>query len=342
MKGTSRFDREMMREALRQAGKGSGATSPNPPVGAVIARGGAILSVGFHRAAGRPHAEIEALRALPPGVSPRGATIYITLEPCSSHGQTPPCTEAILQAGFKRVVYGMSDPNPAHAGRAENILTQAGLAVTPGVLQDECEELLRPWSKFILTGLPYVIAKAGMSLDGRINSHPESRWITSPASRRDAMQLRASVDAILVGGGTLREDDPQLTVRGVKCQRQPIRAVWTRSGNLPSTAQIFHDAQADQTLVLKTPSLRTALRKLAKRGVVSVLIEGGSRTLGEAFDQKLVDEVSWYLAPDFLGGTLPAVGGKGVGDSDQAVRLERATFRKLGPDLSVRGRCVYP
>jgi len=326
-----------MRAALQEARKGLGLTSPNPPVGAVIVKEGTIIATGHHKAAGRPHAEIEAIRAVHRTEYTHGATIYVTLEPCSTHGRTPPCTEALIRAGFRRVVYGMSDPNPAHAGRARNLLEEAGIKVTTSVGQEECRALLRPWSKWVTSGLPWIVAKAGMSLDGRISSHPQSRWITSAAARKDAMRLRRQADAILVGAGTIRDDDPRLTIRGKGGRRQPLRVVWSPSGQLPDSAQIFTDQQREKTLVLRNPRLKDALQDLGRRGVVSVLIEGGGKTLGEAFDARLVDEVCWYVAPDLLGGPVPAVGGEGIQQNRDAIRLTQPRFEKIGRDLCING-----
>ncbi|MGH8047473.1 MAG: bifunctional diaminohydroxyphosphoribosylaminopyrimidine deaminase/5-amino-6-(5-phosphoribosylamino)uracil reductase RibD, partial [Chthoniobacterales bacterium] len=282
-------DDKFMRRAIAEARKGLGQTSPNPAVGAVIVKNGRVIATGYHHAAGRPHAEIEAIHALGNPRLAHDATLYVTLEPCSTHGRTPPCTEAILRHGFARVVYGATDPNPAHAGRADAILSAAGIAVRTGVLSDECAALNVEWNHWMRTGRPYVIAKCGMSLDGRIGSHPESRWITNAKSRDDAMQLRARADAILVGGGTVRADDPQLTVRIPGATRQPWRVVTTQSGSLPKSAKLFTDAQRDRTLVFEKIPLRDVLAALGQMEVTSVLIEGGGRTLGEAFDRGLVN-----------------------------------------------------
>ena len=227
------LDEEFMCEAIREAQKGAGRTHPNPAVGAVIVARGRIVSRGWHRGAGHLHAEVEAMRKAKQGAV-RGATIYVTLEPCSTQGRTPPCTESILEAGFSRVVYGATDPNPKHAGRAKQILSGAGLEVSSGVLASRCSELNTAWNKWIATGMPYVIAKAAMTLDGRINSPPESRWISSEASRRDVMKLRSRVQAILVGGETIRADDPQLTVRGI---RSPDAASEDRLDEVRTPAQ---------------------------------------------------------------------------------------------------------
>ena len=263
----------------------------------------------------------------------RGATLYITLEPCSTQGRTPPCTGAIIEAGVARVVYGATDPNPKHSGRAVTLLSDAGIEVSAGVLAEPCAALNTEWNKWISTGMPYVIAKAAMTLDGRINSPPESRWITSESSRQDAMRLRCRVQAILVGGGTVRVDDPQLTIRGILPSFQPWRVVWTRSGQLPATAKIFTDQYRDRTLIMRGISLRSALRELGSREIASVLIEGGGGVLGEAFDASLVDEVCFYMAPILVGGATPLTGGRGVRDNEHAVRLSSVLFRRIGSDV---------
>lgn len=331
-----------MRAALAEARRGLGRTSPNPAVGAVIVRGGRILARGFHRAAGRPHAEIEALRALPSPADAQGATIYVTLEPCSTHGRTPPCTDAIRRAGIKRVVYGATDPNPAHAGRADALLRAHGIAVTAGVLAADCAALNRAWNYWIKTGRPWVIAKCGLSLDGRISSHPEARWITNADSRSDAMQLRAGVDAILIGGGTARADNPRLTLRGIRGARQPWRVVVTKSGRLPKTLHLFQDRHRDRTLIFRGEALPDVLATLGAMDVTSVLIEGGGHTLGDAFDAGLVDEVVFYLAPQFLGGPVPAVGGMGVARNEDARPLVEVSYARLGDDVRVRGLVPRP
>ncbi len=327
-------DQRYMRRALKEARKGVGRTSPNPAVGAVIVGADKILSVGYHRGAGFPHAEIEAIRAVAKSSKCRGATIYITLEPCSTHGRTPPCTDAIIQAGFRRVVFGATDPNPRHAGRAEKILQSAGVAVTSGILSQECADLNRAFNHWITTGKPWVVAKYASSLDGRLTRRPgEPTWLTRPAARRHAQALRARVDAILVGAATVRADNPQLTVRGIRGARQPWRVVITRSGRLPKSARLFTDAHRARTLVFRKKSLRTVLRDLGARDVLSVLIEGGGDVLGQAFDHGLVDEVQCYFAPLLVGGPIPAVGGRGVPSNEARVRLERPRYEKVGPDV---------
>ncbi|MFM8364963.1 MAG: bifunctional diaminohydroxyphosphoribosylaminopyrimidine deaminase/5-amino-6-(5-phosphoribosylamino)uracil reductase RibD [Verrucomicrobiota bacterium] len=327
-------DEAMMRLAIREARKGIGKTAPNPAVGAVLVRKGKILSRGWHRAAGCPHAEIEALKKTSDAL---GATLYVTLEPCSTHGRTPPCTSAIIQAGIARAVFGATDPNPAHAGRATAILQKAGIEVSSGILSSECALLNRAWNKWISTGQPYVTAKAGMSLDGRIASPPDRRWITSEAARRDAMELRAECDAILVGAETIRIDNPHLTLRGLRAAKQPWRVVWSRSGKIPKASNVLTDIHRERTLVFSGKNLRTVLKELGGRGVQHVLIEGGGRTLGEAFDKELVDRVVFYIAPILMGGPIPALGGSGVASNEEGLRLRDPVYKKIGPDLRIEG-----
>jgi diaminohydroxyphosphoribosylaminopyrimidine deaminase/5-amino-6-(5-phosphoribosylamino)uracil reductase len=326
-----------MRAALAEARKGLGKTGPNPAVGAVISKNGKILSRGWHRGAGKPHAEIEALRNLKNPALAHGATLHVTLEPCSTHGRTPPCTGAIIKAGFARVVFGATDPNPKHAGRAKEILEDAGIQTLSGVLGEECTLLNRAWNKWIATGLPFVTAKAGMSLDGRIASPPDRRWITSDAARRDAMRLRAECGAVLVGAETVRTDNPLLTIRSLRVKEQPLRAVWSRSGQIPSDCHLLTDEHRDRTIIYKGKPLAAVLRDLGKRGVQHVLIEGGGKTLGEALDRRLIDRIVFYIAPVLLGGPTPALGGHGVPSNESAIRLKNPTYRRIGPDLRVEG-----
>jgi len=332
-------DEKFMRAAWREAQRGLGHTSPNPAVGAVVVRNGRIIARGWHQRAGQPHAEIEAIRALKNPVLAKGATIYVTLEPCSTHGRTPPCCDAIRAHGFARVVVGATDPNPHHAGRGLKILQQAGIAVTAGILAEECAALNRPFNRWIVTGLPWVIAKAGLSLDGRLTRPPdEGQWLTSEQSRAHAMQLRTQVDAILVGAETVRADNPKLNIRDLPefAEKQPWRVILTRSGKLPKKAHVFTDAQRERTLVFTGKSLRAVLRELGRRQITSVLIEGGGEVLGEAFDRRLVDEVHFYLAPLICGGPT-VIGGRGAGSSAAATHLLEPRYERLGDDLWVSG-----
>jgi len=339
---TLETDLHWMSLALEQARLGIGLTSPNPAVGAVIVAEGELIGQGYHRQAGQPHAEIEALRDAQMRASDRiaGATIYVTLEPCSTQGRTGPCTSAIQAAGIQRVVWGAQDPNPSHVGRARAILEGAGISVTTCIMEAECQEILRPFAKWITTGLPYVIAKAGQSLDGRITRPPgEGPWITSEAARAHSQGLRARVDAILVGAETVRQDNPRLTLRAGGAKEQPWRVILTRSGNLPQDAQVFTDAMQDRTLVLRDLAFPDVLRDLAARGITSVLIEGGANVLGQAFASRCVDEVCWYIAPRLCGSGLPVIGGPAW---DQSIALENVSILPIGDNVCLTGRPVWP
>ena len=329
-------DAHWMRLALAEAQRGAGLTSPNPCVGAVVVKDGALLGSGWHRQAGGPHAEVEALR----GVDARGATVYITLEPCSTSGRTPPCVQALIAAAVTRVVWGADDPNPQHAGRAREILTAEGVAVCSGVLEPEAREVIAPFAKLITTGLPWVIAKAGMSLDGRITRpEGEGQWITGEAARADSMKLRVLCDAILVGAETVRRDNPSLTLRGPDIpngKEQPWRVVVTRSGDLPPDAKIFTDGQKARTLVMRGLALAEVLRDLAARGVMNVLIEGGGKLLASAFNERLVDEVICYTAPLISGSGRPVVDAASFDGGSVALRFVSAEM--TGPDLRLRAR----
>jgi len=330
-----------MREALREARKSLGQTSPNPAVGAVLVRRNRIVARGHHRRAGLPHAEIECLQRFKRAV-PKDAVLYITLEPCSSVGRTGACTDAIILAGVKLVVIGATDPNPRHRGRGIEILQNAGIEVRSGVLAEKCARLNEAFNKWIATGIPFVTVKCGMSLDGRL-SRPsrEGRWITSAAARKHAERLRAESDAILVGAETVRTDNPHLTVRGARNARQPIRVVITRSGNLPRRARIFNDRQAKNTLVYRNEPLAAVLADLGKKNVVSIMIEGGGSVLGHTLDERLIDKVQIYIAPIFTGGGVSAFGGNGARSTSESARLDRVMFEKVGPDLCVTGYPKY-
>ncbi len=334
-------DELFMRAALTEARRGLGMVSPNPAVGAVLVHRGRAVGVGYHRARGLPHAEVECLTNIPPEVM-RSATLYVTLEPCSTTGRTPPCTEAIIRAGVRRVVVGAIDPNPKHGGRGVRKLRAAGVEVSTGLLEEECTRLNEAFNKWIVTGHPYVIAKCGMSLDGRLTRPPqEGRWLTSPAARRHALRLRAAVDAILIGAETLRQDDPRLTNREGAGGGQPWRVVLTRSGKLPSRARLLRDRFADRTLVYRKWSLGRVLQDLGRREVISVLIEGGGDVLGQAFDARLVDKVQFYLAPIMTGGPVFAVAGRGGASTVEGAKLRGTHYERIGADLVVSGYPIW-
>jgi len=335
-------DARYMQMALEEARRGVGATSPNPAVGAVLVKDGCVLSRGWHRRAGEPHAEVEALRALGAGFSAKGATLYVTLEPCSSHGRTPPCTDAILAAGIGRVVVGATDPHPLHSGGGVELLRNRGVEVVTGVLEEECRRLNRAFFKWITTGRPWVVAKSALSLDGQIVRPPgEGQWLTGTEARQDAHRLRVESDAVLVGAGTVRSDDPSLTVRDVPMPEgklQPWRVVVTRSGLLPSGAKIFSDDHRERTLVYQSRPIAEVLAELgSKYFVTAVLAEGGGLLLGELFSEGLVDEVCFYLAPLICGGSKGAVHlGSGIAAAG-GWRLEQPEYTQLGRDLRLTG-----
>jgi diaminohydroxyphosphoribosylaminopyrimidine deaminase/5-amino-6-(5-phosphoribosylamino)uracil reductase len=332
-------DEKFMRAALNEARKALGQTSPNPAVGAVLVINNRIVAKGHHREAGRDHAEIECLRDFGAPV-PARATLYVTLEPCSTAGRTAPCTDAIISAGIRRVVVGAIDVNPRHSGRGIAQLRNAGLNVREGVLAEDCAQLNEAFNNWIVTGRPFVIAKCGMSLDGRLTRPAvEPRWITGPSARRHARELRAHVDAVLVGAETVRADNPRLTVRGTRRGRQPWRVVLTRSGKLPRRARLFSDRLAARTLIYKAKSLAGVLENLGKRGITSVLIEGGGDVLGQALDARLIDKVQLYLGPILSAGPIVAFPGWGTDKTANAVRLRRVSYQRTGQSVCITG---YP
>ncbi len=322
-----------MRAALAEARKGTGLTSPNPAVGAVLVSKGKILARAFHGGPGTPHAEAACL-ARAKGRLPADATLYVTLEPCSSTGRTPPCTGTIIAAGVQRVVFAGTDPNPRHSGRARALLEAGGLEVRDGVLADDATALNPGFNKWIRTGLPHVTLKCGMSLDGRLTRAPgESRWLTGAAARRQARRERGRFDAILVGAGTVRKDDPRLTL--ATAGRQPWRVVLTRSGKLPPAARLLTDSHRERTIVLRGLTLRAALSELGRREITSVLIEGGGEILSQALEEKLADRVRIYLAPLLTGGPVLAFGGRGAATTAEGVRLVAPDFERIGSDVCV-------
>ncbi len=314
--------------ALLQARKGEGMTSPNPAVGAVLVRDGQVLAQGYHRQAGAPHAEQEVLRQVSDAT---GATLYVTLEPCChTRKRTPPCVPSIKASGLKRVVVACRDPNPQVAGAGLRALRRAGIEVTFGVLQKECEDLNRFYNHWIQTGLPYVVLKMAASLDGKVAlSNGKSQWITSEAARRQVHKLRARVDAIAVGVGTVVVDDPRLTARVPGRVRQPLRLVFDPHLRLPLKSRMFREsgalavmtgleaaqskksealiAMGAEILPFKLGKqgiipLKKMLRVLGKRGMGSLLVEGGSKTWTEFLRQGVVQEIQLYWGSCFLGG----------------------------------------
>jgi diaminohydroxyphosphoribosylaminopyrimidine deaminase / 5-amino-6-(5-phosphoribosylamino)uracil reductase len=335
----SQHDERFMRAALREAKKALGRTSPNPAVGAVLVWRNRIVAKGHHRRAGASHAEIACLRNFGRRVPP-DAILYVTLEPCSTRGRTGACTNALIKAGVRTVVIGALDVNPRHIGRAVPQLQAAGVQVRTGVLGEDCRRLNEAFNKWIVTRRPFVIAKCGMSLDGRLSRRKdETRWITDAVARRHSHQLRAQVDAILIGAETLRADNPRLTVRGLSGARQPWRVVVTRSGKLPKTAHLFRDQWSRRTLVYRQISLAAVLADLGRKEILSVLIEGGGQVLGAALDAALVDKVQIYVAPILTGGPVIAFAGRGVEGRAVAAHLGHVSYRRVGRSICITG---YP
>lgn len=333
-----------MRVALDEARKGVGRTAPNPPVGAVVVREGQVLGSGWHRKAGAPHAEREAIAAVREAHGAqalRGATIYITLEPCSTQGRTPPCTQGLIEAGFARVVYACVDAHAAHAGRADAILKEAGIEVVSGVCRAEAEAMLRPFFKVQRSGLPWVIWKTAMSLDGKLTRPPgEGQWLTGEEARRDVQRLRSQVDAILTSGETVRRDQPELTIRvaeWLEGREQPWRVIFTdQPETLPKSAPLLCDAHQARTLIRPRGDLEGSLRRLvSEQGVLSCMTEAGGVFSAALFEAGLIDEVVVYLAPLLCGGDKPALAGAGLPESLKLVDLE---YLQLGVDLRMRGR----
>lgn len=358
-----------MAQALQAAGRVVGRTFPNPPVGAVLAVGDRVVARGVHRHAGADHAEVDALRKV--GFrAPRGATLYVTLEPCAHHGRTPPCTEAILRAGVKRVVVGTADPHPHTDGQGLLRLRQAGVKVVVGVLTDRCRSLIRGFESLATRGRPFVVLKLAATLDGRIATVTgQSRWVTGEPARREAHRLRDRLDAILVGAGTVRADDPELSCR-LPRGRDPIRVVVSATLDVPVSARVFRPSsvpgwpsaivitglrapvsrvralEARGVEVLRLPlsagrvEVAALLAALGDKGLTTVLVEGGSEIAASFLEGGWVDELCWFLAPKIVGGAgaIPAVAGRGVAHMDDALALDGLTVRRLGEDLLLTGR----
>lgn len=335
---TETVDETQMRAALALARLGPVADA-NPRVGAVVIdRGGRVVGEGYHRGAGSPHAEVVALRAA--GDRARGATIFVTLEPCDHTGRTSPCSQALLAAGVARVVYAQSDPHAVAAGGAQR-LRAAGIAVEPGVRAQESAQLNRAWTFAVTTGRPRVVWKFAATLDGRsAAADGTSRWITGPAARADVHARRAEAGAVLVGMGTVLADNPSLTVRdadGTLTGRQPLRVVMGRRLVPPGAAVLDESAL---TLQLREHDPAEALAELASREVRQVLLEGGPTLAGAFLRAGLVDEVIAYLAPALLGSGTQAVSGLDISTLTAALRLDLDDVTILGPDIRVRATPV--
>ena len=358
-------DELFMRHALVLAAKGRGRTSPNPMVGAVVVRGGSIVSEGYHARAGEPHAEVVALQNAAGAAS--GADLFVTLEPCCHHGLTPPCTDRIIQAGIRRVVIPTLDPNPLVSGGGVQTLRAAGIIVERGLLSEEAASLNEAFTKFITCRTPFVVLKAAVSLDGKIATRTgDARWISGEQSREHVHELRDQVDAIIAGIGTIRRDNPRLTTRLPEGGRDPIRVIVDGLGPLPLDAQVFQAGAASRTWVAVAADapaerietllgrgltvleaggfhgrirLEHLLKRLGEREVTSVMIEGGEGIFTSAVEEGIVDKFLLFVAPLLVGGkTAPSLlAGAGVEEIGQALRLSRLRIEQLGDDLLIEG-----
>lgn len=347
--------------ALALARKAAGRTSPNPMVGAVLVRGGRLVGRGYHRQVGGPHAEIVALSAA--GDAARGATLYVTLEPCSHYGRTPPCVKALIDAGVTRVVAGMIDPNPLVAGRGVRALKRSGVAVDVPVRELECRRANEVFVKHVTSQLPFVVLKLAASLDGRIATFTgDSRWVTGQIARRYVHGLRGRYDAVLVGSGTVLADDPQLTCRLPK-GRDPWRVVLDGRLRTPIDATVLKQTPAEKTILVTgdrssptkikqlkslgvqvwsfslrngTIPFRQLLRRLGRTGITGVMIEGGAVTAGRAIAEGVVDKVLCFYAPKLIGGDgMPMVGDLGVNRMADCGQLRITHVERLGEDVLV-------
>jgi diaminohydroxyphosphoribosylaminopyrimidine deaminase/5-amino-6-(5-phosphoribosylamino)uracil reductase len=359
-------DVQFMRLAFRLARRGFGRTSPNPMVGAVLVKNGKIIGQGWHHRAGEPHAEIEALRSAKE--NPGGATLFVTLEPCCTHGRTPPCTGAIIAAGLKRVIVAELDPNPAHCGRGLQILRKAGISVSHGLLAEQELRLNEAFRHWIVHRTPFVTVKAAMSLDGKIATRAgQSKWITGPEARACVMTLRTGADAILVGVNTIIADDPALTLRQPGFEDKRLRRiVLDPAGRIPLRSKVVADRFAPWTTVVVTQAasprrlsalrrrvrvlqapvrnggidLPWLLRKLGRDQVTSLLVEGGGETNASFLLQRLARRVAFFYAPIVLGGrdAPKAVAGGGFLDLTDRIVLRDVQWRRLGGDLLLTAR----
>lgn len=349
--------------ALRQARYALGISSPNPAVGAVVVQGEVVVGRGHTSPPGGPHAEVVALAQAKERA--RGATLYVSLEPCAHHGRTPPCTEAILRAGIARVVAAMEDPHDIVAGRGFHALRTAGVQVDVGVREAEAQRLLEAYVKHVRTGIPFGLLKCALSLDGKIATRTgDSRWVSGEAARKFTHRLRQDFDAVAVGVGTVLRDDPQLNVRLPRKRRDPVRIVLDSRARTPPSARLFgpggpvwiavtRQAPAERLQALEAKgatiltvseaegrvSVHDLFRQLGEKGITSVLIEGGGEVAASALEAGVIDRVLFFIAPCLVGGrdAPTPVEGVGVARMTDALRLECVRVRRVGADLAVEG-----
>lgn len=357
MKPPSIDDVAAMRRALELAAHGEGFVEPNPMVGCVVVRDGVIVGEGFHERFGGPHAEVNALKAA--GDQAKGATLVVTLEPCCHTGKTPPCVDAVLAAGVKRVVIAMRDPFPIVDGGGIRTLEAAGVECVVGVLEDEARRLVAPYLNLVETGRPWVIAKWAMTLDGKIaTATGDSQWISNEASRARVHALRGRVDAVIVGAGTLVADDPLLTARPAGA-RTPLRIVIAGDRPLPLDRKLWNSPDDGPVLVAVSEGYPTdAAQRLSDRGVevltatpsqlldelgrrrlTNVLVEGGGKLFGQLFEEQFIDEAWAFIAPKIIGGTGPSpVAGEGVALMRDAITFSDVSHETIDGDRLIRGR----
>ena len=369
---SDKSDRKYMKRAIELAKKGEGWVHPNPMVGAVIVKDGRIIGEGYHEKFGELHAERNAIADLKEPAE--GATIYVTLEPCCHHGKTPPCTEAIIENKIARVVIGSRDPNPLVAGQGSEILRKAGITVDEDFMRQECGELNPVFFHYITTGLPYVIMKYAMTVDGKIATKTgASKWISGEESRKEVHRLRHACMGIMAGIGTVKADDPMLNCRlegsdrPEKGGRDPVRIICDSRLSISPDSQIIKTAKEIETIIVCAeennekasalsekgaeilllpgaggrPDLKKLMEVLGKRGIDSILIEGGGTLNENALSQGIVNEVRAFVAPKLFGGTAKSpVMGEGVETPDEAYRLEMVSVRGSGEDLLIRYRVV--
>lgn len=357
----TRTKEDYMRYALSLAEKGRGRTSPNPVVGAVIVRDGVIIGEGWHKKCGENHAEINAFEnAAARGNDVSGAEIYVTLEPCSHYGKTPPCAKAIIEKKIKNVYIGILDPNPLVAGRGVRMMEDAGILVEHGILEEECRRMNEIFLKYITTKRPFVVMKTAMTLDGKIAAYTgDSRWVSCEESRQIVQKMRNSLTGIMVGIGTVLTDNPQLTCR-IPNGRDPVRIIADSSLRIPTEAKVLKDenciiAAADscdrekrqqlgeRVLIVKEQDghldLDDLMQQLGQRGIDSILLEGGGTLNEAALRAGIVDRVVTFIAPKMIGGSQAKtpVEGQGIEKMSQAVRLENIEITKIGEDLMIQG-----
>ncbi len=332
-----------MRRAISLAKRAYGKTSPNPLVGAVIVKDDKIIGEGYHKKTGSPHAEINAINSANCAI--KGSTIYVTLEPCSTFGRTPPCTQAIIDKQIKKVVIGSLDPNPKHAGRGVNILEKAGIEVIVNIEQTKCKILNDAFFHWITTGKPLVLLKMAMTLDGKIATQSgNSQWITGKIARQRVQKLRCWSDAILVGGETAREDNPSLTVRiPSNWKKQPKRFILSKSLKKNKLQKLFPTGNTPKIIACSSKQdWNNFLLEIGKQNITSLLIEGGGEVAAAVIQAKIVNKIEFHIAPKILGGknSRTVVGGINPLSLTEAYNLTNVEIKKLGDDISVSGDLI--